>query len=45
MWQEVLIRKALPPSEIRLAMIVQDSNLTEKALASIKEYTDGNHSG
>lgn len=42
MWQEVLIRKALPPSEIRLAMIVQDSNLTEKALASIKEYTDSN---
>ena len=42
MWQEVLIRKALPPSEIRLAMIVQDSNLTEKALASLKEYTDSN---
>ena len=42
MWQEVLIRKSLPPSEIRLAMIVQDSNLTEKALASIKEYTDSN---
>ena len=41
-WQEVLIRKALPPSEIRLAMIIQDSNLTEKALASIKEYTDSN---
>jgi len=42
MWQEVLIRKALPPSEIRLAMIIQDSNLTEKALASIKEHTDSN---
>lgn len=42
MWQEVLIRKALPPSEVRLAMIIQQDNLTEKALASIKEYEDSN---